>query len=317
MPSPTLVVLVQPSRCESSCVRGCTPLIAELRVLEADVPGRARLAAGVEDRVGELVDGRLLTAPDIENCSQSVRCIQCMHPRVDDVVDEDEVPRLQPVPVNGDRLATEDVADEDREDALVRVRDALARTEDVEHPAARSRRDRGPGDPLRSARSARPRTWSRRSTRPVCTGRPRESGCDRARRRRSSSSHGASLGTPDSMQPRKTLTVPSTFVARSVSGRANESLMLACPATWNTESKCSFANTSATSSPSATSPSTNDAAAGTRSRTPVVRLSSTVTAKPSARRRSARCDPMKPAPPVTRARLTRSDAPARRGFRRA
>ncbi len=54
---------------ESSRVRSRTPLIAELRVLEADIPGRARLAAGVENRVGELIDRRLSTAPDIEDCA--------------------------------------------------------------------------------------------------------------------------------------------------------------------------------------------------------------------------------------------------------
>ena len=80
--------------------------------------------------------------------------------------------------------------------------------------------------------------------------------------------------------------------------------MLACPATWKTASKCSSANTLVDQlrgrrrHPRRTPPS-----AGTRSRTPVARLSSTVTAKPSASSRSARCDPMKPAPPVTRTRL--------------
>ncbi|MOA34271.1 hypothetical protein D3C78_1556370 [compost metagenome] len=51
---------------------------------------------------------------------------------------------------------------------------------------------------------------------------------------------------------------------------------------------------------SATSPSNSSTAAGRFSRLPVDRLSSTRTLKPCASKASARCEPMKPAPPVMR-----------------
>ena len=86
----------------------------------------ARLADGGQDRVGQLVDGGPATAAHVEDGAERLGHVEDAHPRIDDVTDVDEVPGLQAVAVNRDRLAAERVADEDREHALIRVVDALA-----------------------------------------------------------------------------------------------------------------------------------------------------------------------------------------------
>src|SRR6266851_4303166 len=63
------------------------------------------------------------------------------------------------------------------------------------------------------------------------------------------------------------------------------------------------ANAASRSSRRVTSPLMKRAVSGTFSRNPVARLSITVTSCPSATKRSAMCEPMKPAPPVTRIRM--------------
>src|SRR5262249_10359420 len=94
-----------------------------------------------------------------------------------------------------------------------------------------------------------------------------------------------------------------TFVRRSIVGSVKDRISDTCPAIWNTASRPP-AKARSTSSIRLTSPRTNRAAAGTFSRSPVARLSITATSCASASRRSTMCEPMKPAPPVTRIRMT-------------
>ena len=78
-----------------------------------------------------------LPLPTFSTAPSSSGRVEHPHPRLHDVVDEDEVPRLLPVAVDRDRLVAQDVPDEDREDALVRVADALPRPVHVEHAQRR------------------------------------------------------------------------------------------------------------------------------------------------------------------------------------
>src|SRR5262249_54219743 len=66
-----------------------------------------------KDVIGELPDGKALTAPQVEHASIGGGICQRRNPRVGDVVDIDEVTRLMTVTVDGERLAAQEIADED------------------------------------------------------------------------------------------------------------------------------------------------------------------------------------------------------------
>ena len=93
--------------------------------------------------------------------------------------------------------------------------------------------------------------------------------------------------------------VPITFTSASKTGSSTDLRTSICAAWWRIVSTFS-APRRASKSNVRRSPSTNRAFAGTRSRTPVERSSRIVTRDPAARKASARCEPMNPAPPVTR-----------------
>ncbi len=90
--------------------------------------------------------------------------------------------------------------------------------------------------------------------------------------------------------------VPPTLISRSCRGSATDLRTSICAARWKTTS-------ASVSIGSVIDPSISRAAGLTFSRRPVLRSSSTVTSSPRATRASTTWDPMKPAPPVTSARI--------------
>src|SRR4051812_13980958 len=116
--------------------------------------------------------------------------------------------------------------------------------------------------------------------------------------------------TPCSRAASSRLTVPSTLVRASNAGSATDLRTSIWAARWKTTSGCSLAKTSRTVAASRMSVVCSrtplvSASARLDSR-PVERLSMTATSSPRARRASTRLEPMKPAPPVTRARIERA-----------
>ena len=109
--------------------------------------------------------------------------------------------------------------------------------------------------------------------------------------------------TPASRASVSTLSVPSTFAAFDARGSATERATAPSAPRWKTTSTPATAR--ATTAASATEPRISSAAGSRFSSRPVERSSSTRTVWPSSRRPSTRCDPMKPAPPVTRASMGR------------
>src|SRR5262249_698482 len=73
----------------------------------------AAAAESGKDVIGELPDGKALTAPQIEHASKGGGICQRRNPSVRDVVDIDEVTRLMTVTVDSERLAAQQIADED------------------------------------------------------------------------------------------------------------------------------------------------------------------------------------------------------------
>ena len=95
------------------------------------------------------------------------------------------------------------------------------------------------------------------------------------------------------------LRVPRMLIAASVTGSATLFLTSIWPAKCVTTSK-RLSRTSSANSCEFTPICRNRALSGTFGRFPVERSSTTVTSNPRARKRSATCEPMNPAPPVTR-----------------
>src|SRR5918992_5215994 len=108
-----------------------------------------------------------------------------------------------------------------------------------------------------------------------------------------------------------TFTVPITFTSASNSGRSTETRTSACAARWKQTSALAAAKAPATAPASRMSTTSSFAPSGTRSPRPVERSSRTTTSSPRATSASTRCEPMKPAPPVTiaRTRLYPTTAP--------
>src|SRR4051794_37871066 len=116
--------------------------------------------------------------------------------------------------------------------------------------------------------------------------------------------------TPCSRAASRRLTVPSTFVRASKAGSATDLRTSICAARWKTTSGRSLANSSPTTDASRMSTTCRRAplvsASPRLDSRPVERLSRTATSSPRSSRASTRLDPMKPAPPVTRARMERA-----------
>ena len=103
--------------------------------------------------------------------------------------------------------------------------------------------------------------------------------------------------TPASADPLSTARVPWTLTVSVVSGSATERGTAPSAPSWNTSSVPATAV--ATVAGSASEPTTSSASGCTFSLRPVERSSSTRTPCPAATSASTRCEPMKPAPPVT------------------
>src|SRR3954447_10814289 len=108
-----------------------------------------------------------------------------------------------------------------------------------------------------------------------------------------------------------TVRVPWVLARSVANGCSTERSTARWAARWNTTSTSSTALV--TTALSATSPSISSAPGGTFSRYPVERSSSTRVGCPSATRRSARLEPMKPAPPVTSTFMGQAATPFRSG----
>src|SRR6478736_1132883 len=118
------------------------------------------------------------------------------------------------------------------------------------------------------------------------------------------------LRTPAERAACATAMVPSTFTDASRAGSRTLARTSIWAARWNTTSGRASARAAAAagsrmSAATTVSASPNRAAARSRlARRPRLKSSSTVTVWPSSSSRSTRVDPMKPAPPVTRARMS-------------
>ncbi len=95
----------------------------------------------------------------------------------------------------------------------------------------------------------------------------------------------------------------STFTLASNTGSSTDTRTSAWAARWNTACGLTSSNSARTPERSRMSSSVKPAPAGMRSRRPCARLSTMVTSSPRASSPSATCEPMKPAPPVTIARM--------------
>src|SRR5215471_2386428 len=100
--------------------------------------------------------------------------------------------------------------------------------------------------------------------------------------------------------------VPCTLVRRSATGSVKDRMIDTWPAMWQTASSPP-SNAGSSSGRLPTSPRMKVALLGTFSRLPVDSLSITSTRWPAARIASAKCEPMKPAPPVTSTFMIRTD----------
>src|SRR5689334_9651745 len=109
--------------------------------------------------------------------------------------------------------------------------------------------------------------------------------------------------TPLSAMHCSRFSVPTRLTSASRTKPSTEARMDTIAASWNTQS--TPASATVTASGSRTSPCTKRASGGTASRRPIERSSSTVTSRPRASSARTRWWPMKPAPPVTRARRNR------------
>jgi hypothetical protein len=108
-------------------------LIARELALLDDRVGRAALAESGEDGVEQIADAVLRGRAEVDALTEALRLVDRRHPGLPDVVDVDEIAGLRAVAVQRDRLLREDVGDEDTDDALVRIFEALPRSVDVEH----------------------------------------------------------------------------------------------------------------------------------------------------------------------------------------
>src|SRR3954447_11732433 len=109
---------------------------------------------------------------------------------------------------------------------------------------------------------------------------------------------------PDSSDAFSTLIVPSTLMRASFAGSATDLRTSICAARWKTVSGRARPKISAIARGSRMSASTSSAPPCRFSLLPVERSSRTVTSSPRSTRASTRFEPMKPAPPVTRARMS-------------
>ena len=114
-------------------------------------------AGGAHDRVGDGPQRQVLVVADVEDLAGRVGRERGEQQALDDVVDVEAVALLLAVAEHGDRVVGERTPDEDREEALEVVAQALARPEHVGEPhraRAAARRRRGTG-----GAAARSRTW--------------------------------------------------------------------------------------------------------------------------------------------------------------
>src|SRR3954451_8774512 len=113
--------------------------------------------------------------------------------------------------------------------------------------------------------------------------------------------------TPASRAASSTLIVPTTLTPASQAGSSIDLRTSICAARWKTMSGRAAARAlrirSASRMSASSKPAPRDSATVRFSRLPVARLSMTRTSSPRSSSASTRFEPMKPAPPVTRARM--------------
>ena len=197
-----------------------------------------RVAERGDDGLGELVDRQRPPAAEVEDAAGRGRRVQCPHPPLDDVVDEDEVARLLAVAEDGDRLATQEVARENAQHTLIRIAEGLARPVDAEHPQ-------------RGHAEIETEVWPLRRRVDVALGRllgdpvigVRAGGLGLGRRERfgsprtaSSSWHRSAGGPCTSGTAGELFKVPSTLVRRSATGSEKARMIETWPAIWQTAS---------------------------------------------------------------------------------
>ena len=234
--------------------------------------------------------------------------------RLHDVADVDVVARLEAVAEHRRRLVARDAAGEDRDHAAPRRAD----------PGAARRRCRGAGSRARAVQPVEQahvllgaqlggavrrlrlggRGLRRRPHRVLAVDGAAGGGEHDARRRRPA-------------RPASTLIVPVTLTAASAAGSATESAHVGLRGEVQHDVGPVLGDSA--SSAAASRMSTPANGASTRSRLPLERSSIASTSSPRAASASTRCEPMKPAPPVTSARISvrprraRRRAPAARG----
>ena len=261
--------------------------VAEPRRLE---PRRRVDARDLRARGVQLRDRRVLAGADVV---RAAGLPDGREQRVDDVVDVDEVAALGAVAEDHRLLAAREPLEEDRDDAALEPR-VLPRPVDVREAQrhVRGAVDAVPAGEVLLAALLRDAVGRERQERRVLARRlghsPYPAPPDDAK---ITCAPGAACST---------LTVPTTFTAASYSGRFIDVCTSACAARWKT--------TSASTSNGTRMSCSSRAAAGFRfSRLPEAKLSTTTTSSPRAIRASTRFDPMKPAPPVTTARIEAVD----------
>src|SRR5215831_6828329 len=106
-----------------------------------------------------------------------------------------------------------------------------------------------------------------------------------------------------------TLTVPTTFTCASSAGESTDARTSICAARWHTSSAPDPSITAARAPGSVTLTFCSCTRGSSRPSRPDDRSSATTTSSPLATSASATCEPMNPAPPVTRTRMTTNPHP--------
>jgi hypothetical protein len=111
---------------------------------------------------------------------------------------------------------------------------------------------------------------------------------------------------PAALAASRTVAVPATLIITSWAGSSTDRRTPIWAARWTTTSGCSASISACIAAPSTTSAWCSSTPARRFSRRPVERSSTTATSCPSSSSASTTCEPMKPAPPVTRIRMSGS-----------